>query len=568
MTNAESSSSSSPPPSSSSSSIPSSSSTTIATTTTTSSSITPTSSKLGDYVSGPHLVTIYKTETGFGFNVRGQVSEGGPLRSINGELYAPLQHVSAVLENGAAEKAGIRKGDRILEVNGVNVEGATHKQVVDLIKSSGDKLLLTVISVTPREAEKLEPSDDTNNFVYDYSEKRSLPITIPDYNWIEKNNGERYCVFNIYMAGRHLCSRRYREFLNLHNNLKREFNEFTFPKFPGKWPFSLSYQQLDSRRRGLESYIEKVCAVRVIGESDIIQEFLTDYDDEHGTNQTPVDLKILLPNRTAITITVKKNSCTKDVYDAIIEKINLSPEIARYFAIFEIVEQGFERKLQSNEFPYNLYIQNIQNTSAASTCLMMKKWFFYLPTEIELCSRQDLLETFFFYQTIEDVNKGQIKAGNKLYELKALQEISKKSEYLKLARKLDGYGEITFPHCASDARKEGHIMCIVGYDSFKLQACHEDGAIENKKIEFQWDTLKEWYVDDEGISFVFVYNKPDNKLRRVRIHTPYNIFLNECFDKVMEERKYHQQQQKHQQSTPDQSPIKSLQSQSSVQQQQ
>lgn len=65
---------------------------------------------------GPRVVTIKKTDTGFGFNVRGQVSEGGQLRSINGELYAPLQHVSAVLDGGAAEKAGIRKGDRILEV--------------------------------------------------------------------------------------------------------------------------------------------------------------------------------------------------------------------------------------------------------------------------------------------------------------------------------------------------------------------------------------------------------------------------------------------------------------------
>jgi sorting nexin-27 len=34
--------------------------------------------------------------------------------------------------------------------NGVNVEGATHKQVVDLIKSGGDVLTLTVISVTPQ----------------------------------------------------------------------------------------------------------------------------------------------------------------------------------------------------------------------------------------------------------------------------------------------------------------------------------------------------------------------------------------------------------------------------------
>jgi sorting nexin-27 len=72
---------------------------------------------------------------GFGFNVRGQVSEGGNLKSINGELYAPLQHISAVLPGGAAETAGIFRGDRILEVNGQNVEGATHKQVIERNRS-------------------------------------------------------------------------------------------------------------------------------------------------------------------------------------------------------------------------------------------------------------------------------------------------------------------------------------------------------------------------------------------------------------------------------------------------
>lgn len=66
--------------------------------------------------SGPRMVRIVKSESGYGFNVRGQVSEGGQLRSINGELYAPLQHVSAVLPGGAADRAGIAKGDRILEV--------------------------------------------------------------------------------------------------------------------------------------------------------------------------------------------------------------------------------------------------------------------------------------------------------------------------------------------------------------------------------------------------------------------------------------------------------------------
>ena len=62
------------------------------------------------------MVNINKFFPGFGFNVRGQVSEGGTLKSINGELYPPLQHVSAVLEGGAAQTAGVFKGDRILEV--------------------------------------------------------------------------------------------------------------------------------------------------------------------------------------------------------------------------------------------------------------------------------------------------------------------------------------------------------------------------------------------------------------------------------------------------------------------
>lgn len=43
---------------------------------------------------------------------------------------------------------------------------------------------------------------------------------------------------------------------------------------------------------------------------------------------------------------------------------------------------------------------------------------------------------------------------------------------------MDGYGDIFFPHCACDARKEGHVVAIVGVNAFKLQACKEDGTSE------------------------------------------------------------------------------------------
>jgi sorting nexin-27 len=47
--------------------------------------------------------------------------------------------------------------------------------------------------------------------------------------------GEKFVVFNIYIAGRLLCSRRYREFVDLHNALKRDFIGFTFPRLPGTY---------------------------------------------------------------------------------------------------------------------------------------------------------------------------------------------------------------------------------------------------------------------------------------------------------------------------------------------
>ncbi|XP_076465552.1 sorting nexin-27-like [Babylonia areolata] len=488
---------------------------------------TPSPSEKHNAEAGPRIVTITKTSTGFGFNVRGQIHEGGVLKSINGVLYAPLQHVSAVLEGGAAQKAGIRKGDRILEVNGINVEGATHKQVVDFIRSGGDTLTLTVISVPDQLAEKLEPSDDSSGPYIDYSERRSLPISIPDYHYVE-NVGEKYVVFNIYMAGRHLCSRRYREFDSLHQNLKREFPDFTFPKLPGKKIFQLSEQQLDQRRRGLEQYLEKVCAVRVIGESDLMQDFLAAGDME---DDGEVELKVLLPDRNICVVTINRNDNTDTVYRAVAAKVGLG-DAAQYFYLFETVEYNFERRLQPHELPHNIYIQNY--STATATCLTLKRWLFSLLREATLNSSERAL-SFLFWQAAEDVNRGLLKAADKLYELKTLREQEKMLEYLKVVRHMDGYGEVVFPHCACDSRRDGHVIAIIGLQCFKLQACKEDGTAETQVIEFAWKDVKSYEVDEEGMSFSFEYDRPGKKPRIVKILTPYFYYMNDCFDRIYEE---------------------------------
>jgi sorting nexin-27 len=385
-----------------------------------------------------------------------------------------------------------------------------------------------------QEAEKLEPEDESFAFTYyDYSDKRSLPISIPDYNYVDKA-GERFVVFNIYVAGRHLCSRRYREFGCLHYNLRKEFPDFQFPKMPGKWPFTLTDQQQDTRRRGLERYLEKVCAVRVIAESDVMQDFLTDCDNA-STSTALVDLKILLPGKTVTVVSVRKNATSVEVFRAVSEKMILSNEIASCFALFEVVEYGFERKLQPAELPYNLYIQNYSTDS--STCLAVRKWLFSTWKEEEISKIDHLAESYFFWQAIDDINKGSVKPENHLYELKAFQDCTKRNEYLSLVRTLNGYNEICFPHCACDARKEGHVIAIVSLDALKLQACREDGFLEQQLICFDWNTISEWDIDEKGVCFIYIFVK-DKKPRSIRIHTPFYVYMKDCFDRIALERKW------------------------------
>ncbi|KRY32387.1 Sorting nexin-27 [Trichinella spiralis] len=419
-----------------------------------------------------HNVYIQKAENGFGFNVRGQVSEGGQYRSINGQLFAPLQHVSAVIKNGAAEQAGLLRGDRILEVNGVNVEGATHKQVVDLIKSSGDELILTVISLSPSEQDRLDSSnhcdDNWNTSCYDYSEKRSLPVTIPSFQWVT-SCGEKFVVYNVHMAGRHLCSRRYSEFEQLHRYLRNEFVEFCFPRLPIKWPFPLREHQLDTRRRGLEQYLERggsltFCSVRVIAESDIMQAFLME-SNLHEASYSNVDIRILLPDQSWISVNVRKDSNCTNVYRALQKRLGWSDELANCFALFEMIESGFGK-------------------------------------------------------AVNDVNSGQIQANEKLYELKALQDVQRKQQYLKLARALPGYAEITFPYCLSSWKNDGHVIVSLGFKRYLLQSCSSSGEPQEAVLELQWPDVEKYTVDEDGC-FIIEYNAETANLKRVKVFTQF-----------------------------------------------
>lgn len=75
------------------------------------------------------------------------------------------------------------------------MEGATHKQVVDLIRAAEKELILAVLSVPPQEADGLEGGEDVQPN-YDYSDKQAVPISIPTYKHVEQHS-ERFVVSSV-----------------------------------------------------------------------------------------------------------------------------------------------------------------------------------------------------------------------------------------------------------------------------------------------------------------------------------------------------------------------------------
>ena len=208
---------------------------------------------------------------------------------------------------------------------------------------------------------------------------------------------------------------------------------------------------------------ERVCAVRVIAESEIIQDFLTESEEDISASPM-VDLKVLVMNEQVVAIKTKRNATANEVFRLVAQKIGLFPENWEFFSLFEIVEHNFERKIQATEFPHSLYIANY--STAATTCLTLRKWLFHPKVEAELTSDQTAL-SILFHQAVEDVNRGFVATKDRLHQLKSLQDSSRMPEYLDCVRDMDGYGGVVFPHCASDARKEGHVVPIVSFDAFR-----------------------------------------------------------------------------------------------------
>ncbi|XP_075987317.1 Na(+)/H(+) exchange regulatory cofactor NHE-RF1 [Anticarsia gemmatalis] len=94
----------------------------------------------GSAATEPRLCHVRKTPDfdGYGFN-------------LHAEKGKPGQYIGKVDDGSPAETAGLKRGDRILEVNGHSIAGESHKQVVARIKERPDDAELLVVAPAPGE---------------------------------------------------------------------------------------------------------------------------------------------------------------------------------------------------------------------------------------------------------------------------------------------------------------------------------------------------------------------------------------------------------------------------------
>uniref|UniRef100_A0A5F8G3A7 Protein tyrosine phosphatase non-receptor type 13 n=1 Tax=Monodelphis domestica TaxID=13616 RepID=A0A5F8G3A7_MONDO len=115
--------------------------------------------------------------------------------SVTGGVNTSVRHggiyVKAVIPKGAAESDGrIHKGDRVLSVNGVSLEGTTHKQAVEALRNTGQVVHLLLEKGHPSTTKVHAPITPQSTLLEQASLEKPMKKTTNtgDYNFVTEEN--------------------------------------------------------------------------------------------------------------------------------------------------------------------------------------------------------------------------------------------------------------------------------------------------------------------------------------------------------------------------------------------
>ncbi|KAJ7405748.1 hypothetical protein WISP_138440 [Willisornis vidua] len=126
--------------------------------------------------SHPRVVELPKTDEGLGFNVMGGKEQNSPI------------YISRIIPGGVAERhGGLKRGDQLLSVNGVSVEGEHHEKAVELLKAAKDSVKL-VVRYTPKVILKKEKVSIKSSVIKQPERYFSIPAKGNNYRNMKQNS--------------------------------------------------------------------------------------------------------------------------------------------------------------------------------------------------------------------------------------------------------------------------------------------------------------------------------------------------------------------------------------------
>ncbi|CAH1250603.1 SHANK1 [Branchiostoma lanceolatum] len=108
----------------------------------------------------PRTAVLKRDQHGFGFVLRGAKTLNPNVPFTPTLAHPALQYMESIDPSSVAERAGLKKGDFLLQINGEDVRRFTHAQVVELIRESRDVVVMTVVTVDPQLRAALQRQKD------------------------------------------------------------------------------------------------------------------------------------------------------------------------------------------------------------------------------------------------------------------------------------------------------------------------------------------------------------------------------------------------------------------------
>lgn len=428
-------------------------------------------------------------------------------------------------------------------MNGHAVQGESHSKVIELIKSNPDKLQMVLVSVPPKENERLD-GECTTYCSEDEFEVQLLDITIPSISQREDAGSKSIAYYNVYLDGKFLCSHRYKAFFKLQVDLKNKFYQFEFPKFPGKWPFQLNQSQLEKRQKDLEQWLIQLCSVSQLFNHFYIQDFLGLTGNKQGdrgvetisiaSSNEPenADMKVFLPdNKTSIYVNVPTECSVKQLSDSVCTKLNIPSSHSKYFTIFKISDsESFDVPFPLSERPHELHVQNYNESKSVK--FTFRKFVFANELENEI-SENDACLDILYEQAVIELKNGTIDTDGKEIELKRTQHKTTQREFLKVIQSCPGYNTVSFPHCPCDSRKDGHVILSLSKQKISIQACTILGDKQEQIKKFLWTNVSDFGIDATDQIFHFNISKNSSE-RKISLKSTHFDYMLQCFERITE----------------------------------